>query len=173
MKPVIELNTLVKLELDLAAVELDIKSYLEQVEFYIAEPDSIYISSLQNKRKSLTLEIHKLKANNIHKLGPNQTEEIESKLKEVQQEVKALTKKLNKTINLLEGTKAKLDKERTFRINLHKRLQIYRQEIYRAMLEMLTQTELGSKRKTWIETEILKNSNWGLQQDNNNDIYKS
>lgn len=138
-------------ESELIKVTNDIKSYLEKVEFYFEEPDANKLTTLQNKRTELELIIKKNRSKNTHTNSKNN-------------DLQNIFKKIHYLETQIEGLKSKLNKEKQLRVNLHTRVQIYRQEILRCLYE--SHKDLNNI--NWIKSMIEKNPNWGITKHSEN-----
>lgn len=139
-------------ESELIKVNNEIKSYLEKVEFYFEEPDAARLTALQNKRTELELAI---KQNKPTKNKHNNT---------LDKQLTKLYKKVNYLESQVIGLKSKLEKEKQLRVNLHTRVQVYRQEVLRSLYE----SHIDIDSISWVSKMIAKNPSWGVIKHNEN-----
>ena len=88
------------------------------------------------------------------------TQSSESTIVKLQKKLTNLTQDLKKAQNKIESLTNKLEKEKELRVKLHIRTQLFRQELYRTLYDLINdKTTLD-----WVEGEVENNPNWGLRK---------
>jgi hypothetical protein len=159
------------LEIQLLVVDQTIKDYLERVEFYIEEPDSQYLSSLQQKRLNLKKQLLELQPSyndfvlrleKLEKVLIGSTEVVNTKNTHTPKYVGEINSKLNLLSTQLSGLQVDLKKERASRTNLITSLCKEDVTIYRTIYEL---SQNNKDVLIWIEEQISKNPEWGLKNN--------
>lgn len=180
--------TLSSLKLDLELITQQINDYLEQVEFYISEPDPVYLKQLQSKRYEIKKEIllrdsiinptdpdpvlpksivvsHKTNtrtSNLSGELKPNKNSKVTTNSvppnDNQTESYERLVKRCNKLENTITGLREALNRERKVRTQQDEHADRARQQIVRVLYEISP----DHPNVCWAAELIKSNPNWGL-----------